>query len=221
MFLGHFGIGFAAKSIAPKVSLGTLFLSAQFIDLLWPSLLLIGLERAKIDPTATKVTPLDFVHYPISHSLLAVIGWAILIGLIHFITRHSRRNATLIGALVISHWLLDVIVHRPDLPLYPGSAAMVGLAMWNSLPLTLAIEFSIFGLGVWLYMRTTTAKDKTGKWALWSLVVFITLIYLSNIFGPLPPDINAVAWAGHAQWLFVFWAYWIDKHRRTKKDFLV
>jgi uncharacterized membrane protein len=219
MFLGHFGIGFAAKAVVPKVSLGTLFFSAQFIDLLWPSLLLLGLERAKIDPTATKVTPLDFVHYPISHSLLAVIGWAILIALMHFFTRHDRRNAIFIGALVISHWLLDAIVHRPDLPLYPGSPTLVGAGLWNSLPITLAIEFSIFGLGVWLYMRATTAMDKTGKWALWSLVVFLTLIYMSNIFGPPPPDIKAVAWVGHAQWLLVAWAYWIDKHRRSTKDF--
>ncbi len=220
MFLGHFGVGFAAKTVAPKVSLGTLFLSAQFIDLLWPSLLLLGLERAKIDPTATKVTPLDFVHYPISHSLLAVIGWAILIGLIYFSMRRDSRNAIVVGTLVISHWLLDAIVHRPDLPLYPGSSAMVGLGVWNSLPLTLVIEFSIFGLGVWLYMRATKPIDKTGKWALWSLVIFMALIYMGNTFGPLPPDIKAVAWAGHAQWLLVVWAYWIDKHRRTTKDFL-
>jgi LexA-binding, inner membrane-associated putative hydrolase len=219
MFLGHFGVGFAAKTIVPKVSLGTLFLAAQFIDLLWPSLLLLGLERARIDPTVTRVTPLDFVHYPISHSLLAVIGWAIVIGLIHFFMRRNSRNAFAIGALVISHWLLDAIVHRPDLPLYPGSSALVGLGLWNSLPTTLAIEFSIFSLGVWLYMRATTAMDKTGKWALWSLVIFLTLIYMSNIFGPLSPDIKAVAWVGHAQWLLVAWAYWIDKHRRSTKDF--
>jgi hypothetical protein len=219
LFLGHFGIGFAAKTVTPKISLGTLFLAAQFIDLLWPSLLLLGLERARIDPTATKVTPLDFVHYPISHSLLAVIGWAILIGLIHFLTHHHRRSAIVAGALVISHWLLDAIVHRPDLPLYPGNSALVGLGLWDSMPATLAIEFSLFGLGVWLYMRTTTTKDKTGKWALWSLVIFLALIYISNTFGPLPPDIKAVALVGHAQWLLVAWAYWIDKHRHTKRDF--
>ncbi|MEY4730786.1 MAG: hypothetical protein RL020_1944 [Pseudomonadota bacterium] len=214
MFLGHFGVGFAAKTIAPKVSLGTLFLSTQFIDLLWPSLLLLGLERVKIDPSATKVTPLDFVHYPISHSLLAVIGWAILIGLIYFSMRRDYRSASAIGFLVISHWLLDVIVHRPDLPLYPSSSAMVGFGLWNSMPSTLAIEFSIFGLGVWLYMRATTAMDKTGKWALWALIIFMALVYLANTFGPPPPDSNTVALAGHAQWLLVAWAYWIDKHRR-------
>jgi uncharacterized membrane protein len=219
MFLGHFGVGFAAKTIAPKISLGTLFLSAQFIDLLWPSLLLLGLERVRIDPSATKVTPLDFVHYPISHSLLAVIGWAILIGLIHFLTRHDRRNAIVVGALVVSHWLLDVIVHRPDLPLYPGSSTLVGFGLWSSLPITLLVEFSIFGLGIWQYMRSTMANDKTGKWALWALIIFMALVYLANTFGRPPPDSNTVALAGHAQWLLVAWAYWIDKHRRTTKDF--
>jgi hypothetical protein len=219
MFLGHFGVGFATKAVAPKVSLGTLFLAAQFIDLLWPTLLLLGLERAKIDPSATRVTPLDFVHYPISHSFLSVIGWAILIGLIYFSISRHRRGALVVGCLVISHWLLDAIVHRLDLPLYPGSATLVGFGLWNSLPVTLAIEFSIFGLGIWLYLRSSTALDKTGKWALWTLIIFMALIYMGNTFGPAPPDIRTVAWAGHAQWLLVAWAYWVDKHRHTTKAF--
>jgi hypothetical protein len=217
MFLGHFGVGFAAKTIVPKVSLGTLFLASQFIDLLWPSLLLLGLERANIDPAATRVTPLDFVYYPISHSLLAVIGWAILIGLIYSFIGRNKRNAFVLGLLVVSHWLLDAIVHRPDLPLYPDSAVLVGFGVWNSLPITLAVEFSIFGLGVWLYLRATTAMDKIGKWALWSLVALLVSIYAGNVFGPPPPSIYAVAWAGHAQWLLVVWAYWLDQHRHTAK----
>lgn len=84
MLIGHFGVGFGAKSAAPKVSLGTLFIAAQFIDLLWPTLLLLGVETVRIVPGATVVTPLLFEHYPISHSLIAVFGWAGLVGGIHF-----------------------------------------------------------------------------------------------------------------------------------------
>src|SRR6186997_681775 len=126
MFIGHFGVAFAAKRPAPRVSLGTLFLAAQFIDLLWPVLLLLGVERVRIAPGITRVTPLDFEHYPISHSLLAVLGWAVLVGGAHFLLRRERRAALIVAALVLSHWVLDLLMHRPDLPLAPGATVLVG-----------------------------------------------------------------------------------------------
>jgi membrane-bound metal-dependent hydrolase YbcI (DUF457 family) len=125
MFIGHFGVGFGAKSIAPKVSLGTLFLAAQLLDLLWPTLLLLGIERVQIVPGVTTVTPLLFEHYPVSHSLLAVAGWAALTGCVYLLLRRERKAALVLAALVISHWALDALVHQPDLPLYPGSAIVV------------------------------------------------------------------------------------------------
>ena len=215
MFIAHFGVGFGAKSIAPKVSLGTLFLAAQFIDLLWPTLLLFGLEQVRIAPGATVVTPLVFENYPISHSLLAVVGWAVLLGGIHFWLKRDVRNAFILGALVLSHWLLDLIVHQPDLPLYPGSTALAGLNAWSSLPLTILLEGSIFAAGVWFYTRTTNAADATGRWGLYGLVGFLFVIYAANLFGATPPNEGAIAWAGHAQWLLVLWGYWIDGHRHA------
>jgi membrane-bound metal-dependent hydrolase YbcI (DUF457 family) len=145
MFLGHFGAGFAAKAIAPRVSLGWLFAAAQFIDLLWPTLLLAGIERVRIAPGATAVTPLVFEHYPVSHSLAAVLAWAALVGALYFAVKRDRRGATVLAALVASHWFLDAIVHAPDLPLYPGSATLAGMGAWSSLPLTLAIELAARG----------------------------------------------------------------------------
>lgn len=213
MFIGHFGVGFGAKPAAPKVSLGTLFFAAQFVDLLWPTLLLLGLERVRIDPGATAVTPLDFEHYPISHSLLINIGWALLIGIGYFLLRKNRRGAVVLGALVLSHWLLDLFMHRPDLPLYPGAASEVGLNAWSSLPLTLAIEIPLFALGVWLYARATSPRDAVGRWGLAGLVAFLLLVYASNLFGPPPPSATAIAWVGQAQWLIVLWGYWVDRHR--------
>jgi hypothetical protein len=213
MFIGHFGLGFGAKAASPRTSLGTLLLGAQFIDLLWPTLLLIGIEQVRIEPGATRVTPLDFAHYPVSHSLAAVLGWALAVALVYLFAWGNRRGAMVVGLLVVSHWALDALVHRPDLPLFPGSDTLIGLNLWSSLPLTLAIEVPLFALGVWLYARATRARDATGKWALWSLVAFLLASYAANLFGPPPPNVTAIAWAGHLQWLLVIWGYWIDRHR--------
>jgi membrane-bound metal-dependent hydrolase YbcI (DUF457 family) len=122
MFIGHFGVGFGAKKAAPGISLGMLFIAAQFIDLLWPTLLLLGIENVKIEPGITKATPLNFTDYPISHSLLFVIIWGLVVGGIYFLIRKKFKYTVILSLAVISHWFLDLLVHRPDLPLYPGDS---------------------------------------------------------------------------------------------------
>jgi membrane-bound metal-dependent hydrolase YbcI (DUF457 family) len=218
MFIGHFGAGFGAKAIAPQVSLGWLFLAAQFIDLLWPTLLLAGVERVRIAPGATAVTPLVFEHYPVSHSLLAVLGWALLVGGAYLALEKDRRGAIVLAALVVSHWLLDVIVHQPDLPLYPGSSTLAGMGAWNSLPLSIAIEVPFFALGAWLYARSTAPVDAVGRWAFAGLVAILVLVQAGNFFGPPPPSVQAIAWVGQSQWLLVLWGFWVDKHRCPDLD---
>ena len=213
MFVGHFGVGFAGKAAAPRASPGTLFVAAQFVDLLWPTLLLAGLERVEIRPGITRVTPLDFVSYPISHSLLAAIAWGLLFAGVYQLARRYAAGAATMLAAVVSHWLLDFLTHRPDLPLWPGSDTRAGLGLWDSLPATVAVELAIFGAGVALYLRTTKAVDRVGSIALWSLVGFLLVIYAANLLGPPPPAVGPIAWAGHAQWLLVAWAYWVDRHR--------
>lgn len=215
MFIGHFAVGFGAKSVAPGISLGTLFLAAQFIDLLWPTLLLLGVEQVRIVPGATVVTPLVFDHYPVSHSLAAVLGWAVLVGGCHWFLKRNRVAAFVLGVLVVSHWTLDAIVHQPDLPLFPGGATVVGFNAWSSLPATLIIEGGLFALGVWLYARATSPRDAAGRWGFVALVLFLLGIHAGNLFGPPPPSTEAIAWLGHAQWLLVLWGYWIDKHRQA------
>lgn len=212
MFIGHFAVGFAAKRVAPRASLGTLFLAAQFIDLLWPTLLLLGIERVRIAPGITAFTPLDFEHYPWSHSLLAVLNWGLLLGVTYFLIRRDRRTSLVLGLLVVSHWLLDFLTHRPDLLLWPGSPR-VGLGLWDSVAGSLAIELILFALGILVYLRATTARDALGRWTLWSLVVFLLAIYMADRLSPPPPNVMAIAWVGHAQWLIVIWGYWIDRHR--------
>lgn len=216
MFVGHFGVGFAGKAAAPRASLGTLVLASQFIDLLWPSLLLAGLETVEIRPGITKVTPLDFTSYPISHGLLAVVAWGLLFAGAYQVARKYIAGAVTMFALVVSHWLLDLLTHRPDLPLWPGNDAKVGLGLWNSLPGTLAVELAVFAAGVALYVRATKPVDRTGTFALGGLVAFLLLIYSGNLFGSVPPGVREIAWAGHAQWLLVAWAYWVDRHRTLR-----
>jgi len=215
LFLGHFGIGFGAKAAAPKASLGSLFLAAQFVDLLWPTLLLLGIERVNVRTDGKQYPPLDFVYYPYSHSLLAVLIWAVLFAAVYFFIRRNLTGTVVLGLAVISHWVLDLIVHYPDLPLYPGDSTRLGFALWSSPVIEMVLELSIFALGVWLYLRTTKAIDTTGKWALWSLVAFLVVVHLANSFGAPPPSITALAWVGQAQWLLVAWGYWVDRHRAT------
>ncbi|MHB8904726.1 MAG: metal-dependent hydrolase [Melioribacteraceae bacterium] len=216
MFIGHFGTGLAAKKLDSKISLGTLFLAAQFIDLLWPIFLLLGIEKVIIEPGNTSFTPLNFISYPYSHSLFGVLIWSLLFGSIYYIYRKNINSALLLAALVMSHWILDLITHRPDLLIIPSSDIKAGLGLWNSVIFTMLIEGSIFGVGAYLYISCTKAENKKGKIGLWSLLVFLVVIYLMNIFGSPPPSEKAIAVVGLFQWLLVGWAYWIDKNRAPK-----
>ena len=215
MFIGHFGVGFGAKKIDNKPSLGTLFLAAQFVDLLWPFLLILGIEKVEITPGITAFNPLDFTYYPFSHSLFGMLVWAVLFGVIYFLFKKNFKSALLLGVLVISHWVLDLIVHIPDLPIFPGSSVKVGLGLWNSIPLTIIVEGSIFLIGVYLYFKSTKTKNKTGTFALWSLVIFLILIYILNIIGPPPESAEAIGYVGLSQWLIIAWGYWIDRNRQS------
>jgi membrane-bound metal-dependent hydrolase YbcI (DUF457 family) len=213
MFIGHFGAGFAGKKIEKSASLGTYFMAAQWIDLIWPILLLMGIEKAEIKPGVTTVTPLDFTHYPFTHSLFGVIVWALLFGMIYFIIKKKSRTAIILALLVLSHWFLDLFVHIPDLPIFPGASIKVGLGLWNSFAATLILEGLIFVVGVFLYYKSTKSKNKTGTYSLIGLIVFLVAMYVSNLVGPPPPSIEMIGIVGNAQWLIVLWGYWIDKNR--------
>jgi hypothetical protein len=214
MFLGHFGIGFGAKRVAREISLGTLFVACQLADLLWPTLVLLGIERLEVRPGVTTVTPLDFISYPYSHSLVALTAWGVLFGAGYALIHRSRVTAAAtIAIVVVSHWFLDVASHRPDMPVTVGGTTRLGLGLWNTLPGTLVAELLLFGTGVAIYARQTRARDRTGSVAFVSLVGFLLIVFLLNMFGPPPPSAAAVAWSAEAMWLLVIWGYWIDRHR--------
>lgn len=238
MFIGHIGVAMGAKVAAPRIPLGTLVIAAQFVDLLWPVLLLAGIEHARVVPGIMAASSLEFTDYPISHSLLTVLGWGALVGGLYWILRRrimstayradahdpvgglywvlrrEARGAWVLGAVVVSHWVLDLLVHQPDLPLFPGGPRL-GLGMWNSLPASMALELGILILGTVLYLRATRARDAVGRVALWAFVLILAVIYLSSLFGPPPPDARTVAQTGLAGWLLVLWGYWIDRHRKA------
>jgi len=214
MFIGHFGLGFGAKKAAPTVSLGTLFVACQFADLLWPTLVLLGYERVEILPGATRMTPLNFVSYPYSHSLLALCVWGVAFGALYHAIRRSRISAAVtVALLVVSHWVLDYVTHRPDMPLTLNGPDRLGLGLWNSMPGTLAVELTIFAIGLALYLRETTSRDWIGSIGLWGLVGFLLAVYAANTVSPPPPSAAAVAWSAEAMWLLIVWGYWIDQHR--------
>ncbi len=215
MFIGHFAVGMAAKSVKPSLSLGTYFLAVQFVDLLWPTLLLFNIEQVLITPGITAMGPLEFVHYPYSHSLVMALVWSAAgFGLV-YLFKKDLSAALLIGACVASHWLLDFFTHIPDLPLTLSETTKVGLGLWNYKVATLIIETTLFVAGVWIYVKNTRPSNKIGNYGFWGLIAFLAIISVSNVAGPPPPNVNAIAWAGHLQWLIVIWGYWVDRHRST------
>lgn len=216
MFIGHYAVAFAAKRAAPRLSLGVLVAASQLIDLIWPLMLLAGVERVRIAPGITRLTPLDFQHYPYTHSLVAVIGWGVLAAAIVFVLRRRLSEAAIVGGVVVSHWLLDAIVHRPDLPLALTGDARVGLGLWNSVAGSIVLEAGLFVAGVVIYSRVTRARDRIGKIAWWSFAGFLAIIYVGNLFGPPPPSVNALASTALALWLTPLWAWWADRHREVR-----
>ena len=231
MFIGHFALGYAAKRWAPSLSLAALFAAALFADLLWPVLVALGIEQVRIAPGITASTPLEFISYPYSHSLLtltlfgAAFGWAVRL-------RASRDAApitavaptapvahvapgTIVFLLVISHWVLDVVTHIPDLPLYPGGPKF-GLGLWNFVTATLVTETVMFAAGVWIYARATTPRDRIGTWAFAGVTAFLFAGFLVNANGTPPPSVTALWVMAISLGAFTLWLSWFaDRHRRS------
>jgi membrane-bound metal-dependent hydrolase YbcI (DUF457 family) len=202
----------------PRTSLGTLFVACQLADLVWPTLVLAGIERVEVEPGHTAFTPLNFVSYPYSHSLATLAVWSGLFGWVasRRAAADRLRTAALVTLVGVSHWVLDAVTHRPDMPLVPFAGPLVGWGLWNSVPGTLVVEAAMFSAGVFLYVRATRAVDRVGSIGLASLVAFLGSVYFINLLGPPPPNSVAVAGAAQAIWLLVLWAFWVDRHRRMR-----
>ena len=212
MFAGHLATALVAKRAEPRAPLGAYVAAAYGLDLLWPVLVLVGVERMRIDPGNTAFTALAFDHYPWSHSLLLAGVWGLLAGLLAARLTRNTRAGVCLGIVVVSHWVLDLIVHRPDLPLWPGGPK-VGLGLWNSVPGTLVVEGLLFVGAVAIYSRATAPRDGTGRWAYVALLAFVGGIWATQPFSPPPPSVNAVAGTALALGLLPFWAQWAERHR--------
>jgi hypothetical protein len=210
MFVGHTALALASKARVPDAPLALLLAAVFALDLLWPVFLLLGIERVRIEPGNTAFTPLAFESYPWSHSLVLACVWGALLAL------PPRRHRLLVGGLVVSNWVLDLVAHRPDLPLWPGPSPHLGLGLWNSVPGTLLLEGLLFAGAIYLYLRATRPTDRMGSFALWSLLLFQAAIWAAGPWSPPPPSARAIAWIGLAGLLFVPWAAWIDRHRSAR-----
>ncbi len=216
MFIGHLAVALAAKRAAPRTSLGVLFVASQLPDVVWPVLVFTGTEQVAIEPGITAFTPLNFISYPWSHSLVMVALTGGVLGLLYGWRRRNTAGGVAIALLAVSHWVLDWISHRPDMPLVPGGA-LHGLGLWNSIPATLMVEGFLFLAGVALYATFTRGRDGIGRHAFWSLIAFLALIYVGDRFSPPPPSTQAIAWVGViAAVVLYFWADWADRHRDVR-----
>lgn len=213
MFVGHFGVALAAKRIAPRASLATLIAASSLIDLIWPVLLLVGAERVRIDPGGGPFTKLDFESYPWSHSALLVAGWAAAFGALYLARTGYRRGAIVAGALVASHWLIDLVSHLPDLPLWPGGPKG-GLGLWRSTAATLVVELAIFAAGIGVYLGSTRATRRAGSWGFAGFVAMLLFFYVASLVSPPPPGVTSIAVAGLVgSAVTLAWAAWVDRAR--------
>ena len=216
MFIGHFAVGFASKRMAPRASLGVLMAAPLFLDLLWPIFLIAGIESVRIEPNPNPFLTLDLHDFPWSHSLVTSLAWSAVFAAAFWAATRYGRGAVVLAVGVFSHWVLDFVTHRPDMPLYPGSARSIGLGLWNFPPVTIAVEIALFVAAVAIYARSTRAINWRGVVALWSLVVLLALFYVMTCFGPPPSSVDFIKNGGLTGWLFVPWAWWIDWNRQVR-----
>jgi len=217
MFIGHLGVGMAGKRLAPKVSLPVLLLAAQFADALWSILVAGGIETVRIVPGFTAYGPVQFLSFPWSHSLLMLAVWGILFGLIYRLYTDDNRGALIVGALVVSHWGLDLISHGPDVPLYPGSAKF-GFGLSGHPIANDVVEVGLLAVGTVIYERLTRGGDTKGRYSFWAMILIVLLMWIGGTFGTPPRSVGALWFSA----LFVIVAIvvaarYVDSHRSIEQ----
>jgi membrane-bound metal-dependent hydrolase YbcI (DUF457 family) len=216
MFVGHLALGLAAKRAAPGVNLAWLLASVAALDLVWPIFVLAGIERVRIVPGATAFTPLAFDSYPWTHSLVTSVLWgAVLVGLARRFDVPRSCSLLLVG-LVVSHWVLDVVSHAQDMPLWPGPSPRLGLGLWNSIPATLLVEGSLWVAGIVGYLRGRQLAGRRARFAFWSLVVVTTVLWAAGPWSPPPPSVEALGWFALIGWTVIPWAAIADRRSRVE-----
>jgi membrane-bound metal-dependent hydrolase YbcI (DUF457 family) len=217
MFIGHFAVGFTSKKFAPRASLAVLMAAPLWADILWPVFVRLGWEHVSIDPQATRYTPLDFYDYPWSHSLLMLVVWATAFALVYWAITRYRAGAYVIWLGVVSHWVLDWIAHRPDMPLWPGGPTY-GLGLWNSIAGTMTLELTMLAVGVWVYARMTRALNWMGLYPFVAFVAVLTIVYFMNSFGSPPRNVQQLTDVADLMIIVVLvWTWWFDHYREVRQ----
>jgi hypothetical protein len=211
MFVGHFAVGFLAKRAEPRLSLGTCVLAAVLADILWPIFMIVGLEQVQFKPGKGAANYLLAFNIGLSHSLLMDLLWGALFATTYFLSKRNGRGALILFAAVVSHWFLDGIAHRPDMPLAPWTHRRFGLGLWASIPATIVVEGGLWLVGIILYLLITRAKNWAGVYGFWIAITLFTLFWYQNVAGP-PPANPRVAPVSSLIFfsLTVLWAYWMN-----------
>jgi len=216
MFVGHYAASLALKKYEKRASLGVLFLAVQFVDILFFPFVLLGIERVNIIENYTQSTHFQLEYMPFTHSLVGSVLWAVAAYvLFRWVFVKDKSVALVVAIAVISHWVFDLLVHTPDLPLLSDASTKLGLGLWNSAIATYVLEAVLLLGALWLYLKSTTASTKTGKYGMAAFVVFMILFNIGNVFGPLQTDSKLVmsVSALAAYFLFAAIAFWLDRKR--------
>lgn len=207
-------VAFAAKKVAPRTSLGTLFLTAGWLDLLSPLLLIAGLEHSTFTVGDTAFTAQYFNDYPLTHSLVASLAFAAAGTLLYFARTRNRSAALVVGGAVVSHWVIDFATHRRGMPVWPWHGGIhVTLGLWHHPSVAIAVESLMFGGALWLYHLATRGRDRFGRWGSFAFAAFLGVLFVGTIVTPPPPNAGVLAGVGLAGWLIPLLAWWVDRHR--------
>jgi membrane-bound metal-dependent hydrolase YbcI (DUF457 family) len=210
MFVGHYGVSFATKKVEASIPLWVLFLAVQWLDVIWAPLVLLGIEKVRIVPGFTATNPLDLYYMPYTHSLVAAVVWsAAAAGAYRLLRRAPARASLLVGLAVFSHWVLDLVVHRPDLPLYDNTAK-VGLGLWDYPALAFGLEAVLLAGGMAAFLQARPAR----RTAIITLGVVMLGVHAYVFFGPAPASPAAAASTALAAYGIFALVIWFLADRR-------
>ena len=214
MFVGHYGVSFAIKGANKSVPLWLLFVAVQLVDVLWAIFVMIGIEKVRITPGITATNPLDLYYMPYTHSLVGALFWSAVAFIGYKIARRKAGYiALLLAVAVFSHWLLDLIVHRPDLPLYDDTLKM-GLGVWNYPAPAFALEIAVLFAGVVIYLRSSKAVSVAGRYGVMAFAILLIFLQAVVFFGAPPTSPLAAALTALLSYIVLAAiAYWLERKR--------
>lgn len=215
MFVGHYGPGLAARAADKSIPLWVLFVAVQWLDICWTVLVFLGIEKVRIVPGITAANPLDLYYMPYTHSLPAALLWSAAAAVVYRVAAGTQNWSapSIVAAAVFSHWVLDLVVHRPDLALF-GDAHKVGLGLWDYPLAAFLTESAVLLGGLYLYMRVTAPLTRGGRYGMVIFVAVLVAIQGLSTLGPPPPSPRVVAITGLTSYVtLAAIAYWLEKKR--------